>query len=568
MACAGFAVFLAEVQKDEGGGIVAGATYRSELLNNEVPIASLRAVALSDSFRNSAGGRVILEEVPEDPYFVKVYTITPSVDQAQEVHERARSLLSVELKQLATAGVSSSLEYLHKLRERNERSKSLVMDRAPQSTVTVERSFSEKDLQRVLLLREQISQAESFLAGGDLSKTLKAELDREALSNAEERVRRAERELGRLAQAFSASSKSVQAQQSSLSQARSDLLALQKETVRIFLRTKRLELENLDDKAASLVTEEVPARLAQDLEPPKPGDGSEVGAWISDRIRDLDRRTAEIAQASELKLSGKVLISERGGYEWAQAAAWLAALGALLGALFVGLLAEKNRGPQKVSARAPSQPVAPVVRLEIANSFQQSQAPDRLESFFLELGQELELCLGRVPRRILVLADTPVDTRLSFSIRLANSIGKTGEKVRLVDFDLQEKGLSERLGRESLPGVGELLANGGPVEEFFSSIAGTRIQFAPAGCASTVGDEIDPLAVDRILGIDSTTVIDGSSASPLHLIVRKVDAVLVTTQVELPFRSEREKEVLAAFRDAGLPIWGVSPDASRFFRLL
>ena len=82
---------------------------------------------------------------------------------------------------------------------------------------------------------------------------------------------------------------------------------------------------------------------------------------------------------------------------------------------------------------------------------------------------------------------------------------------------------------------------------------------------------VDPAQFERILGESprDIAVIDASSSSPLHLVVRMIDVVLCTTQSSPGLgRSQRETQVLVAFRDAGLPVWGVSPERNQFFPLL
>jgi hypothetical protein len=86
-----------------------------------------------------------------------------------------------------------------------------------------------------------------------------------------------------------------------------------------------------------------------------------------------------------------------------------------------------------------------------------------------------------------------------------------------------------------------------------------------------IADAVDPAQFERILGETprDIAVIDASSASPLHLVVRMIDVVLCTTQSSPGMsRSHRETQVLVAFRDAGLPVWGVSPERNQFFPLL
>ena len=299
--------------------------------------------------------------------------------------------------------------------------------------------------------------------------------------------------------------------------------------------------------------------------------------WIQERAQVLQERAETIAVASSLKLEGELEFGESGGRTNSVAIfCWLGALACFLGLLFRP--APKARSPKAREPRLPRREVLPsplrgLSRLEAPTWTAEHQAPmppDHFEVFFSHIFEEITRVLGRAPRRLLILGDQAVESRLAFSMRLANNLGREFGSVRLIDFDLQEKRLSERLGRQSLPGVGDLLLRGGPVEEFFSSIGGTSIQFAPAGSLKVIEHEVDPLSLKGIFGTGEViTVIDASSASPLHLVVHQVDVVLYATRDgAFANKSAREQQVLVAFRDAGLPIWGVSVNQSQFYPLL
>ena len=213
-----------------------------------------------------------------------------------------------------------------------------------------------------------------------------------------------------------------------------------------------------------------------------------------------------------------------------------------------------------------------MVRLEIADSFLRKSPdpnPDHTEEFYRKIYTEMADALGREPRRILVIGDSNIESRLSFSIRLANRLGKDSGRVRLLDFDFQSKSLSQRLGREALPGVGDLLVHGGPVDEFFSSIAGTRIQFAAAG--STALDAIvesDRLEMILGRGRSELAIIDASCSAPVQMVFGAVDAVLcVVVKGGDTGRTVAERSVLQSVRGAGLPVWGVSPEPNQVYPL-
>ncbi len=552
--------------------------YRSELLDEEVSSASLSALAHTDEFRNVVGGRVEVADIAESPFHIKVTTIMDEEAGLELAQKRAVHLLSAELKELALTEVDSSLKYLDEVKQKTlelQKYRPKAVDARPRESS--EKRLSEKDSSRVLLIRKEIGQLEEFLQGGSLAKAVRVKLDRDSLADAERRTRNQERELGRLMKLFHPTSKAVQAQRVSTEQARADLLSMERHLAEVYLRSLRLELETLDDKTVSLI-EENAARNGAITEDDRQL-AVEGSSWLAERAEELQTRADVITEASALKLDGKLTISERTSDSYPVVAlCWVASLFFLLMAIFKPTRpgVDESYSPPRTSGKPSGSPSrqGSVVRLELTGlnpAVQPDVGLDRFEAFFEDICVEMQQTLGRSPRRILVLGDTPVESRLAFSIRLANSLGRQAERVRLIDFDLQSKSLSERLGREELPGVGDLLLHGGPVEEFFSSIAGTRIQFAPAGKASAIYDDIQSERVEHILGrsMMDVTVIDATSSSPLHLIVRLVDAVLCTTQYPAGMaRSEREQEVLVAFRDAGLPVWGVSVDKAEFFPLL
>lgn len=579
IACAMCAVFLPEERSDGASLHEASGVYRSELLDNEVSVSALSALTFTEEFKSLVDGEVRVEPVPESPYHIRVATSVDSEDQLLVAHKRSVHLLSVELKEQALGDVRSSLRYLDEVRRKagelkNQRLRDETRvdstSKRPQEDV-----LDSKDSQRVVFLREQIAKLEEYLAGGALPKAVRVRLDRESLSAVEERVRSQEQELRRLAKVFHPSSKAVQAQRVSVEEAQADLESVEKQMAEIYLRSLRLELETLDDKASSRIRDSLSNRAAEAVADTAEPSAAASSAWLDERQKELEKRAKVVTSSASLKLEGKLTFVERRVSPYGLAAlGWCASLLFFLAALFLPASdpdpEESEYFNSKARPRVQERRLAPNLKLELGAA-KRELFPDKMERFFEEISRELEESLGRTPRRLLVLGDTIVDTRLAFSIRLANSLAATVERVRLIDFDFQDKSLSGRLGREELPGVSELMLQGGPVEEFFSSISGTRIQFAPAGKFSAIAESVQPERISQILGTapGEITIVDASSASPLHLLVNQVDAVLWTTRgANLTFRSEREREVILALRQAGLPVWGVSTETAEIFPLL
>jgi hypothetical protein len=574
-----YATYLSSGEHGRAKSHLVSGLYRSELLDKEVSVVALSALTHTEDFRNLVGGRVTVEAVAESPFHVRVTTGLNSEEKLLAAHKRAIHLLSVETQEQAMGEVKSSLQYLDDVRRKTAE---LKQDRlADETRISLSREtgqkaiLNSKESQRVLFLREEIKTVSSYLEGTEeLAKTVRVRLDRESLSAAEKRVRSQQQEMRRLAKLFHPTSEAVQAQRVSLEQAQEDLEAVEKQLAEVYLRALRLELETLDDKASSQIRENLSAAKQEQTSATEDSLGISSSSWLDERQKELEARAEVVRTAATLKLEGKLTFSEHrdSPYSWI-VTCWGGSLVLFLLAIFSSADSSTRRIVPSDSERRESAPQATnttQVRLEIPLVRSETN-PDRMAQFFDEICQEMTSTLKRSPRRILVLGDSPVDSRLAFSIRLANSWARQVDRVKLVDFDFRLKSLSERLGRNELPGVSELLVHGGPVDEFFSSISGTRVQFAPAGKLSGLTPTVESNQLSQILGSgpNEVTVIDASSDSPLHLLTGQVDGVLWVTQGRQSVsRGEQERRVLMRLRDAGLPIWGVSVGTTEIFPLL
>lgn len=586
IAFAGFAVYLQQSQTSGRVGFSASGLYRSDLLDDEVSIEQLRIIALSERFRSVVGGTVEIEDVADSAYFIRVTTTAAEGGELDHAHKTAIALLSTNMRDMALADVNSDIRYLEESRKASAyvaESRDEVSESQPSQEYYV-KHLSSQEIKRFSQLEEENKKLRSFLKDGALDKSLEPMLMTGRVRAARERLRKQEAELKRIARSFNSDTKAFQAQQSLTHSTRDDYLALLRNEATHLLRANEHEYETLDDKAAGFIEESARSNSRKKSkmdERPLTQAAKDNQAFLSERMDVLRKRADVIKAASELKLKGEIVYTERATAAYPLTiACWVAALLCLLSALFVvgrGRVVSRVSETSAPTRRSPSHPVtedSPTIRIDLsglAHRFAGEASVDHLDGFFASIVAEIKGALGRQPRRILVLGDSPIESRLSFSIRLANVLGRTCNRIRLIDFDFQSQSLSERLGRQNLPGVADLLLKGGPVDEFFSSISGTKIQFAPAGSERVIEGEVNSLIVDKILGQEKgeMTVIDASSASPLHIIVNQVDAVLCTSHAApgRP-RSSREQQVLVAFRDAGLPVWGVSVESTQFFPLL
>ena len=480
-------------------------------------LKELRELTQSKVFQDSVEGQVEVNK-GEEPDTLRIRTGASNDKELAARHRIAVNLLSKHLKKSALREKNQTLQYL--------------------GTAGDEEALS--DQARKAILKDKIEQLEAFVAGGPAPQIVPLSLDRSALESAQRRLQRTAAE---------------STPNSELESTRKDMEHLEKEIAKVYIKALQLELSTLSTDAA----QETVSTLSD--------------SELNQRLEELAQEISALEQSTDLSPVGELERSQDRAPQIAQIVCWMAALFSLLAAMFYVPPPKKPRQSTQTSSPAPKQQtLSPVLKMEWNDLLPGMLARHSgAESFFHEIQSEMEHYLGRPPRRFLVLGDAPIDSRLSFSLRLANSLASEGERVRLIDFDLSSKRLTKRLGRQSLPGVGDLLVEGGPVDEFFSSIAGTHVQFAPAGCTRVIADAVDPAQFERILGESprDIAVIDASSASPLHLVVRMIDVVLCTTQSSPGLgRSQRETQVLVAFRDAGLPVWGVSPERNQFFPLL
>jgi len=548
------ALYLSHLRGRDGEGgksFKVSGTYQGVLLGRHVSPYSLQAITLTEQFRSAVGGRV---EVRSDSPASGRISITAFASQEKELKpalERAVQLLSVQARELALAEVEGALSLVREAQESAGRWSVPLGE----PSAAADRTVSEDDTTKMLLLGTEIEQLETFLRGGKMAATLRSKLSRDSLDKARERVRDAELEMGRLAQLFNSSNNVLRAQQEYVKKARAELRALEQELARARLQALRAELAKLEQKATALIEENKNRPLVaapSGLDEPE-GPSEDL---LSERARELALRAEEISGSDDLELVGSLEFGRVSDpFYAAQLACWLGALGLFWVALFYTPRRRAGREAASWTARrATFKPQA-----------------DHYELFFSRLYSDMEYTLGASPKRILVLGDSHTETRLAFSIRFAESLSKEHPQVRLVDFDLEGKHLSERLGREKLPGVGNVLVEGGPVDEFFSSIAGTTVQFAPAGSLTSLSPEaVGSERVGRLLGpSEAVVVVDAGGSAPFELLTPHLDSVLFALGPGqgMPALEGPELEALRGFQEAGLPIWEVHVNEGAFHPL-
>jgi hypothetical protein len=514
VAFAAFGLSLQSRVSDDSGFRVTGI-YESELPLEKEALKELQKLTDSTVFKDSVGGQVRITPV-DGGYALRISTTVKKEADLETSHNFAVNLLSKNLKRTVVRQKNRALQFLG-----DSEDEAVLSGPA-----------------RKFFLRERIAQLESFLKDGT-PPSVPLSVDRNSLTNAEQNL-----------DLFPRSDPDYAAR---VAQMGKEMDELEQKLAKIYLETHKLELDTLSYKDDELDDP------TEELE-------------LSRRAQELTREITSLEKATVLKRQGELeysLVSQASRN--VLILCWSASLVTFLFALFYYRPKAKTPTTKPAAIPRPTPPPPPIFRVDwsdVMPGIVPQRSGDRTDSFFLEIATEMEHYLGRAPRRFLVLGDSPIESRLAFSLRLAHSLSTQSDRVRLIDFDLTSRRLSKRLGRQNLPGVGDLLVDGGPVDEFYSSIAGTDIQFAPAGCTRLIEDAVNPKQFERILGND-ICVIDASSASPLHLVVQLIDVVLCTTQSTSGLaRSPRETQVLVAFRDAGLPVWGVSPERNQFFPLL
>ncbi len=564
----GSALFInvSRVLPFENSCAVSGS-FRSPLLPEVVSIYDLQATVGAAQFQGAVGANVGVEAVADAPGAFRLTVRHPSQNLAEDSFPEALELLKLKLKSLAVSEVDASRAFVEELQQEVRERKETV--RADTPADRLEAALSEEDGQRAMLLRGEIQDLKSFLNGGKAPAWLVAEIDRDSIGRAEKKIQKAKSELLRLNTVFQSTSDPVRAQADLLRQAKKEKLDLEHHIAKNLLVSHRAELKRLEDRSVAIVKHNAkqPVPKPEQAEDKPKDETSDTSLWLREHSQKLGEKANRLERQAKLTALGQTSteLEQPLGY-WASMGLWLGAIISLIGALFVEVAPRRDRR----MADAPTSRSAPAFSLGSGLAAPPVEAPsaERPELFFQALHQKLEKEMGRFPSRVLLLGASKGD-RSSLSLRLAKNFSNSGFGVRLIDFDLQERPLSQRIGDESSPGVGDLLSCAGPVEEFFASVPGTSIQFAPAGTLRLLREPICQSTLERLIEQprNGITLVDASFSSPLHLLVSQVQVVLCLTKPGASW-NRQEEQVLLALREAKIPVWGVSQADSQLFPFL
>lgn len=540
-------------------------SFTSPLLPEVVSIYDIQSTVASVQFKGAVGADVSAESVAADPRGFRLVVRHLSQIQAEDSFPEAVELLKVKLKSLAVSEVDASRAFVEELQQEERERKETARTDAPVDRL--EAALSEEDGQRAMLLRKEIQDLKGFLNGGSAPGWLKAEIHRDSVTRADKKVLNAKSELMRLSTVFQSDSEPVRAQAELLRKAIAEKADLERHISKVLLDSHRAELKRLEDKSVAIVKQNAKPLEKPEEEVAASKEGSTAALWLREHSQKLGEKASRLERQAKLTATDKptTTIEQPSGY-WLSMGLWLGAVVSLLAGLFIEAGPRRDRRASAEPSRLGLSltPRAAAAALPLA----ELPATPRPEAFFQALQHNLEKELGRLPSKMLLLGASE-EERSSLSLRLAKNFSNSGFTVRLIDFDLQDRPLSQRIGDVSSPGVGDLLTCAGPVEEFFASVPGTSIQFAPAGTLRILREPVCQATLERLLKEprNGVTLVDASFSSPLHLLIGQVDAVLCLTRPGTVWSQEQE-QVLIALREARVPIWGVTQSGSQFFPFL
>ncbi len=529
------------------------AEFRSEFLASTLSLPAVRSVVVSSDFQRAAGARIGVTGVAHDPTRFRLSADDLEHKRAELGFEHALELLRIKMRALALAEVDASKSYLEELKReakiglaKREASAAKLVEAsslAPEKAIV-----SEVEQERAVRLRHEVAGLEAFLRYQARPEWFDARVGSEALRTAQRGVEAAKIELLRLREIFTEDSVTVQAQTKILKRKRERLAGLEKHLARTLLKSHRVSLSELEAKSLSAIKQQSATEADGEIassSTPSPSDD-----WLDRHTKALTDQARTLEARATLRQVSDPVVGLRYpmGY-WLSLGLWSGSLVLLVWALFLR--------PRRLGKGG--------VRANVSAS---RPGLDRgVDALPAQIASLIRSEAGRLPSRLLVLSQHG-DERSALSLRLAQGLVSGGGGSRLVDFDLRSRPLSTRLGDSNSPGVGDLLVYSGLVEEFFASVPGTSIQFAPAGTFQRLEDQIAPDGLDRLFPRDGhqLTVVDASFDSPLHFLIGRVDAAICLYRPGVPWTAAQSR-ALEGLRGSGLPIWGVnlgSAEVSRF----
>jgi Mrp family chromosome partitioning ATPase len=272
-------------------------------------------------------------------------------------------------------------------------------------------------------------------------------------------------------------------------------------------------------------------------------------------------------------------------------------LGLLVGLLLgIGLVALRDRMDHRLKREEDLERLLPGVPVIAAIPSWRLEPTDALQSEgFRALQTTLSfLDSDRTLRSLLVTSATIGEGKTTTTLNLALAMAERDESVVVLEADLRRRGLSERLGLESRPGVANVLHGEGAVDDFLvrvplnddltrgdtrangsggvaaPALTGT-LSVVPAGLAHNphsllTADRLRRL-LDQATEVADKVVIDGT---PLGLltdmlpIAGRVDAVVVVVHLYHTRRNElkrlADQLAHARIKPFGLVVFGVQTD--------
>ncbi len=543
---------------------------------DDLSISMLKAQVSAGDLHHLIEGEITVNEVQGSNRAFLLQLRHPETEVAVSSFEQTADLLQLKVRQLAVAELELSRSYVDELRSEEVRNRRVPAQRSASTTQVGDSSTStllgSQDLQRAVLLRQESDDLSSFLQGVSRPNWLEARLDREALGRAREKLRNDEAELDRLTQVFRAESRAVAAQHRVVEQTKAELLNLELNLAAALLESHRIELEGLEEKTLAAIANNEQQRTSEsaDDESPEPT----VADWLDKEATKLEQETQKVLRSAELRpLNSPVVTREAPwGYRLA-AGSWGLSLLSLLGVLLCGANEAKTRGGASKDQAPMEQDLCSGFRLDASQERSALTSNTPLsEPFFQDLYQRLSQALGRPPSKLLILGADGVEQRASLSLSLAKSFARFVGGTRpayLIDFDFENKALSRSLSQADSLGISDLLNSSLPAEEFFASVSGEPLQFAPAGTSQTWKEKAPPekplqQLFNSIEG--GLLVVDASFTSPLGCLEDRVDLVLCLARPNQRWNRVQEK-VLRNFRDQDVPLWVVVDESSEAFPL-
>ena len=539
---------------------VTSATFRSELLAGTLPFFAVQSVVAAPEFQRAAGSPISIASASEDPASFHLSSKDAVQPRAEVALERSRELLVIKLRALALSEIEASKSYLAELRDEafsSQTKRSRPAD-PPLEPKDSNQLLSDKERERAVRLREEVQGLERFLRYQDRPEWFDARVDSKALDAAQRAAADAKSQLLQLRELFTDQSAAVKAQTKLLHEKRKEIRALETHLARTLLNSHRNDLKVLEAKVLAAVKQSrvpPPAVTASPAAEVKPD-----LAWLEKHSQRLAEQSKALESAAALRQTSNTAtkLVYPMGY-WLSIGLWVSALGLLVGALFVRRI--PRPGKPSIARETVEKGLTPVNQMQVVNrkGLQGSQV-------YGQLAQLIVQETGGLSKSLLILGQDGQE-RASLSLSLAHQFS-LNRNVRLADFDFQFRPLSARVGEPSSPGVSDLLTLPGPAEEFFASLPGTSIEFAPAGTLKVLdlppGTHLDCLLPANPNGL---MMLDASFSSPLHLLKSQVDAVVCLYRPGTPW-TDQQANALSELQATGTPILGVAIGTSAVSRFL